>query len=115
LSGKASPHPRVRPRLLTFAVAAAASVFVAAALGGMIAGLAGAQGAMLGAFATNAIAAALVATVSAWLLRRESASLVALGLPDSIPRWRELGIATALGIALFAGIALVQSAMVGAA
>jgi membrane protease YdiL (CAAX protease family) len=101
-------------RLGGFVLGATAAVAVAIATGGMVVGLAGGLAPQRAAALVSALMCGLLIVLSAAMLRREGVRLVALGLPGSGRRWRELSAGFAVTAVIFAGVAWVQSAIVGA-
>ena len=100
-------------RLGVFVFGAAMCVVVAVVSGGMLGGLAGGLTPQRMAALVSALMCGLLLALCSAMLRQEGVALSALGLPRG-RRWRELAAGFAVTAVLFAGVAWVQSAVVGA-
>jgi membrane protease YdiL (CAAX protease family) len=100
--------------LTIFVAGAAVSIVLAIVAGGMLMGMAGGLAPMHAAALVSALICAQLLALSAVILRRDSSSLRVLGLPGNRRRAGELAAGFAITAVLFAGVAWLQSRMIGA-
>jgi membrane protease YdiL (CAAX protease family) len=101
-------------RLLGFVAGATAAIAASIPAATFAGGLLGVSRPAVWMALASGFISALLLILSAWLLRREGASLSTLGLPTDAFRMRELGVGFLITTVLFLAVAGTQSAAVGA-
>jgi membrane protease YdiL (CAAX protease family) len=100
--------------LLLFAVGALASLIASVFVVGSMHGILGITDTRTGMVATSAVLSLALLALSWRLLRAEGAGLSALGLSPDRTRLRQFGAGAGIGVVVFLGVAVAQSAAVGA-
>ena len=101
-------------QFLRFTAGAALSLGVAVPVAGFLGGLLGVSTTTASMALASGVLSGLLLLLSAWLLKRDGAGLPALGLPTTWRRGREFLAGAVISLALFLGVAAVQSIFVGA-